>query len=520
MFGTTVDVLRKQVDRSPLKEFIVCPEGSLTYREYNEKVNRLANWLAGKGIRKGDNVGLLMFNCPELYVAILAVHKLGAIANLWNFRLRGREISYLAEHVKAKAVIFNDDFMENLVLDSSSQYLCVGVAGELPANVHAFAEIEESPDSEPGGDLPGEMDLASVIYSSGTTGYPKGASYTHTTQLWSAIQYCLEMGLDRGRRGITAAPVIHGGATNFFFAYLFIGATFIDSGKYNADRILQLVSDYKASELMAVPTQIMEMLHLAEQKNLSPDLFASLRLIRTAGSPYPKSMVRRVHDVFGSHVLNTFGMTENCSNTTTMHSGFDPVEAWTTIGKPTYFWDTRVVEISDLESKADKQVTPPERGQLIVRGPQNITQYYLSEKAPLYDDGWLFARDVVDFNESGHMQIVDRLDGTILSGGENIYPQEVEMFLKNHPLVEDVAVIGLPDEKWGERVIALIIRKSAELQEEDIEKYCLSSDELARYKRPRKVVFVEELSKNVFGKLERYKLKEQYGYLADPIEDV
>ena len=515
MFGTTVDVLRKQVDRSPLKEFIVGPEVSLTYQQYNQQVNRLANWLATKGLHKGDNVGLLMLNCTELYVAILAVHKLGAIANLWNFRLRGREIGYLTDHVKARVVIFNYDFLNNLSRNSESIYLCVGADGELPPNIHKFAEIAEFPDSEPVESGPEEMDLASVIYSSGTTGYPKGDSYIHTTQLWSAIQYCLEMGLDRGKRGLTAAPVIHGGATNFFIAYLFIGATFIDSGRYDPGRILQLVSDYKATELMAVPTQIMQLLDLAEQQNLSPDLFAALRLIRTAGSPYHKSMVERVHKVFGCHLLNTFGMTENCSNTTTMHSGFDPEEAWTTIGKSTYFWDTRAVDINENEAKADMQVTPPGRGQLIVKGPQNITQYYLSEKAPMYDDGWLFARDVVDLSDSGWMQIVDRVDETILSGGENIYPQEVEMFLKKHPLVEDAAVIGLPDAKWGERVIALIIRKNTELQEEDIEKYCLESDELARYKRPRKVVFVEELSKNVFGKLERYKLKEKYSYLAD-----
>jgi fatty-acyl-CoA synthase len=494
MFGTTVDVLRKQVDRSPLKEFIVGPEGSLTYREYNQQVNRLANWLAEKGVQKGDNVGLLMLNCNELYVAILAVHKLGAIANLWNFRLRGREIGYLTEHVKARAIIFNYDFLNNLILNDKNIFLCVGAAGDLPPNIHTYAEIAESPDSEPVESSPGEMDLASVIYSSGTTGYPKGASYTHTTQLWSAIQYCLEMGLDRGRRGITAAPVIHGGATNFFMAYLFIGATFIDSGRYIPEQILQLVSDYKATELMAVPTQIMQLLDLAEQQELSPE---------------------RVHNVFGCHLLNTFGMTENCSNTATMHSGFDPEEAWTTIGKSTYFWETRAVDMNEDEAKADVQITPPGRGQLIVKGPQNITQYYLSEKAPIYDDGWLFARDVVDLNDSGWMQIVDRVDETILSGGENIYPQEVEMFLKKHPLVADTAVIGLPDVKWGECVIALIIRKGAELQAEDIESYCLESDELARYKRPRKVVFVEELSKNVFGKLERYKLKKQYGYLAD-----
>ena len=515
LFGTTVSVLKKNVEGCPDKQFIVAPGVSLTYREYNQKVNQLANWLAGKGVGKGDNVGLLMFNSIELYVSILAVHKLGAIANLWNFRLRGREISYLAEHVKAKAIIFSFGFFDNLVINKEIIYLCAGESGEVPTNVHNFAEIDKSPDSEPAADGPGESDVASVIYTSGTTGYPKGARYTHTTQLWSAIQYCLEMGLDRGRRGITAAPVIHGGATNFFIAYLFIGGTFIDSGKYTANQVLQLAVDYKATELMAVPTQIMEMLNLAEQNNLSSDIFSSLRLIRTAGSPYPKSMVERVHKVFGCYLLNTFGMTENCSNVTTMHSGFDPEESWTTIGKPTYFWDARVVEINGESAKSEKQIAAPGRGQLVVKGPQNITEYYLSEKTPQYDDDWLFARDVVDINEFGFMQIIDRVDETILSGGENIYPQEVEMFLKSHPLVADVAVIGLPDEKWGERVVALIIGKSTELNQGEIERYCLESDELARYKRPRQVVFVEELSKNVFGKLERYKLKEKYKYLAD-----
>ncbi|MGD0238463.1 MAG: AMP-binding protein [Syntrophorhabdales bacterium] len=515
MFGTTVDALRKHVDRSPQKEFLVGPQGSLTYEKYNKEVNKLANWLAKKGIRKSDNVGLLMFNCFELYTSMLAVHKLGAIANLWNFRLRTKEIGYLAEHVKAKAIIFNYDFLKNLTLDAERIFVCVEAMEELPKGVHAFTETSESPDIEPVGSTPEETDIASVIYTSGTTGYPKGAAYTHTTQLYSAIQYCLEMGLTRGSRGMSAAPVIHGVATNFFFAYLFIGGTFVDTGKYLAEQALQQIAEYKPSELLMVPTQIIEMLNKAEQKKLSKDMFRSLRLIRSGGSPYPISMVHGIHNVFGCHFLNTFGMTENCANVTTMHSGFDPEDSWTTIGKSSYFWNVRVIEISETEGKASAQITPPGRGQLIVKGPQNISQFYMSEKKPDLDDGWLFARDVVDVNGSGWMQIVDRVDQTILSGGENIYPQEVESFLRKHPLIEDVAVIGVPDMKWGEKVVALVVRKSNELQEEDIEKFCLEHEELARYKRPRKVVFVEELSKNVLGKLERAKLKEQYRHLGE-----
>jgi long-chain acyl-CoA synthetase len=517
MFGTTVDSLRKNTERLPQKDFLVGQEGSLTWQEYNRKVNRLANWLADKGVRKGDNVGLLMFNCFELYIAILAVHKLGAIANLWNFRLRAKEIGYLAEHVKAKAVIFNYDFLNSLALDGERILLCAEAAEKLPKGIHVFPEISQSPDAEPVGSGPEETDFSSVIYSSGTTGYPKGAAYTHTTQLYSAIQYSLEMGLSRGSRGISAAPVIHGAATNFFFAYLFIGGTFIDAGKYNAEQMLQLISEYKPTEMMAVPTQILEMLNVAEQKGLPQEAFKSLKLIRSGGSPYHISMVHRMHKTFGCHFLNTFGMTENCANVTTMHSGFEPEEAWTTIGKPSYFWNARVVDINEAEANADAQVVFPGRGQLIVKGPQNISEYYLSEKKPMLDDGWLFARDVVDVNEFGWMQIVDRVDQTILSGGENIYPQEVELFLKKHPLVEDVAVIGVPDMKWGEKVVALIVRKSEELREEDIEKFCVATDELARYKRPRKVLFVEELSKNVFGKLERPKLKDRYRHLGDTV---
>ncbi|MDE3074188.1 MAG: long-chain fatty acid--CoA ligase, partial [Chloroflexota bacterium] len=312
-------------------------------------------------------------------------------------------------------------------------------------------------------------------------------------------------------RGLSPAPVIHGGATNFFFAYLFIGATFIDSGKYSAEGTVNLARAHQATEMMAVPTQVLEMLRVLEEQRIPASEFAALRLIRMGGSPYPRSMVDRVHQSFGCYLLNTFGMTENCSNVTTMHTAYDPEEAWTTIGKPSYFWNARVVRMDRDEAGPDEVIDPPGRGQLIVRGPQNVERYYLSDQAPPYRQGWLYARDVVDVDTSGYMQIVDRVDETILTGGENVYPQEVEAIVKSHPLVEDAAVIGLPDPKWGEVVVAVVVGKSQALTEADIEAHCLSSGELARYKRPRRVIFVDEIPKNVFGKIERYKLRAKYG---------
>ncbi|NNN19957.1 MAG: acyl--CoA ligase [Acidimicrobiaceae bacterium] len=511
MFGTTVDVMRKWADRWPERTFIISDKETLTYGDYQNQVNQLANWLLHQGVGPGDNVGFLMLNCVELYVGLLAVHRLGAIANLWNFRLNKDEVTYLASHVHAKAVIVSPGFLPTVSGIDSSVILTSGSASTHTVGLRSFGEVSLMPTTEPEIAGPSENDLSSVIYTSGTTGHPKGATYTHQTQLLSAIQYCLEMGLGLGSRGISAAPVIHGGATNFFMAYFFIGATFIDSGKYQAEHLLDLTLEHHATELMAVPTQILELLKAAEKRNLPQGSFESLNLIRTAGSPYAKEMVDRIHQTLGCHLLNTFGMTENCSNVTTMHSGYDPESAWTTIGKPTYFWDAKVIELNDEASETISEVSRPGRGQLVVKGPQNVQRYYMSDLAPRFTDGWLFARDVVDIGSAGYLQIIDRVDSTILSGGENVYPQEVEMFLKTHPSIEDAAVTGIADPTWGERVVALVISNDPELTEQDIESWSLeNSAKLARYKRPRQIVFVSSLPKNVFGKLERYKLKDEF----------
>ncbi len=509
MLGTTVDIIRKWADRWSDKPFIITENESLTYSLYYQRVCQLAGWLEQHGVRPGDNVGFLMINSVELYVGLLATHRIGAVANLWNFRLSRSEISYLASHVDAKAVIVSPELLP-AVSGYPGVILCAGLPPSGSNGMHYFDEVAQMPISEPGLPEPSEESLSSVIYTSGTTGHPKGAAYTHQTQLLSAIQYCLEMGLGFGSRGISAAPVIHGGATNFFLAYLFIGGAFIDSGKYDAYRLLGLASKYHATEIMAVPTQIFELLKTAQDGGLTKENFSDLKLIRTAGSPYPKEMVEQVHDIFGCHLLNTFGMTENCSNVTSMHSGYDPESSWTTIGKPTYFWNALAVELEESDESI-KEVSRPGRGQLVVKGPQNIGSYYKSDLAPRYKDGWLYARDIVDVDTTGHMQIIDRVDSTILSGGENVYPQEVEMFLKKHPAIEDAGVTGVPDSRWGEQVVALVVSKDKSLSESDINDWCLqNSHELSRYKRPRQVVFVEELPKNVFGKLERYKLREKF----------
>ena len=270
-----------------------------------------------------------------------------------------------------------------------------------------------------------------------------------------------------------------------------------------------MIERFKVTELMAVPTQIDALLSAASSGDFNT---SSLRLIRTAGTRYPKSFVDRIREVLGCELLNTYGMTENCANTTAFHTAYDPYDKRDSIGKATYFWETRVIKIDpEREVEPEETITHPGVGQLIVRGPQNIKEYYQSPEEPLkIKEGWLYTRDVVEVDADGYLYIVDRIDNIIKSGAENIYPQEVEAVLMKHPKVADAAVIGVPHGRWGEVVVAIIKAGTPDLSKEEIDEYCLTCGELARYKRPRAIIFADEIPKNIFGKTDRAKLKEIY----------
>ena len=236
---------------------------------------------------------------------------------------------------------------------------------------------------------------------------------------------------------------------------------------------------------------------------------ASLRLIRSGGSPLPRTLLHRGRDALRCEVINTYGTTESCTAITTCHTGLEPEEKWESIGKPTYFQEVRVIECKDVaEPEPDAQIAVPGEGQLINRGAQSVTEYYRTPAEKLRArGGWQYARDVVRVDSDGYIFPVDRIDNVIISGGENIYPQEIEFFLSKHPLIADVAVCGVPDEKWGQAVKALIIRRTPGLTADEVDRYCLESGELARHKRPRTVEFVDALPRNVLGKIDRTALR-------------
>ena len=509
MLGTLRDNFVGNVSRWPDRNAIIYGERTYTWAELNAHVNQVAAFLAHLGVRKGDGVGLLLYNCAEFAVGFLACQKLGAVSSCLNYRLSAGPIGYAVQQEGLKALIFNAELSEKAaeaMKDAGScRFVCVGAS--VPAGAVSFHDCADFPATEPPPADIKETDLCNVIHTSGTTGRPKGAAFTNETQIITAIQYCLEMGLDRGHVGMSLAPVVIGAATNFFVAYVFIGAAQVMIGEYDAQKALRLIAKHKVTESFAVPTQMYQM---AEAKRQLGDVdVSSLRLLRSGGSALPRTLLHRVRDALGCEVLNTYGTTESCTAVTTCHTGLEPEAKWESIGKPSYFQEVRVVRVKEgAETEPDQLILPPGEGQLINRGAQCVAEYYCTPLEKLHSrGGWQYARDVVRVDSEGYLHPVDRMDNLIISGGENIYPQEIEFFLSKHPLVADVAVCGVPDEKWGQVVKALIVRRTPELTPEAVERYCLEGGELPRYKRPKIVEFVDALPRNVLGKIDRTALR-------------
>lgn len=509
MLGTLRDNFAGTISNWSSRNAIICGDRVFTYGDLNASVNRLAHFLSHLGVRKGEGVGLLLYNCAEFAIGFWACQKLGAVSSCLNYRLSPTSVGFAVQQEKLKALLFNAELSataaELMKGAGSCHFICVG--GPVPRGARSFDDCAGFPATEPTPADISESDLCNVIHTSGTTGRPKGAAFTHETQIITAIQYCLEMGLDRGHVGMSLAPVVIGAATNFFVAYMFIGAAQVMSGEYEAKKALRLIAKHKVTESFAVPTQ---MYQLAEVKGALDDIdVSSLRLFRSGGSALPRTLLRRVREALGCEVLNTYGTTESCTAITNCHTGLEPEDKWESIGKPSYFQNVRVIEAKDgVEAKPDDFVPIPGEGQLINRGPQSVSEYYCTPDEKLRArDGWQYARDIVRVDEDGYLYPVDRVDNVIISGGENIYPQEVEFFLSKHPSIADVAVCGVADEKWGHVVKALIVRRAPALSAEEIDRYCLESTDLPRYKRPRIIQFVESLPRNVLGKIDRTALR-------------
>ncbi|MBV7506276.1 fatty acid--CoA ligase [Bacillus sp. sid0103] len=488
-----------------------------TYKEWSEQVNRLANALLEEGVKKGDRVSTFMFNTEELGTAFFACAKIGAIFNPINFRLMSEEVAYILSDATPKVVLFEKD-LEPVISAIANRFEKTSfwfIDEETPAYAASYQEkLAASSTEDVQADVK-ETDLYAFIYTSGTTGRPKGVMHTHRNMVDQSVFCIASCKFSAEDVGLVTAPMFHCAELHCaFLPRIHAGASNVILHQFNPKAILQLIEQEKISKFFAAPT----MWNMLLQEDLSKHDLSSLKLGSYGAAPMAPSLVHALHDNLGISLIQAYGMTE-MGPAITFLSETDQLRKAGSAGQAALSHDIRVVRTrEDGPSDPDDVVPVGETGEIIVQGPCMMVGYFNREEATekaLYK-GWYHSGDIGYLDNEGYLYVNDRVDDMIISGGENIYPREVEDVLHAHTGVLDVAIVGQPDDRWGETVTAFVVKKDPNVSEQELDEYCKNSDQLANYKRPRKYVFCEVLPRNASGKIMKYILRKQLEELFTP----
>ncbi len=503
-------ILEASTERYPNHTALVFEERRWTYREWLVRVRKFAQALSDLGARPGDRVAFYVSTSENSVTTYFACQLIGAVAVPLNFRLSPGEASYVIKDSGARILVYGRHLIDNTVkiaaqTRSVHDYICCAYdAADVPeGHLHfeTLAELTEYRD-EPR-PIPAGSDISALVYTSGTTGKPKGVIHTHANDIAIAMNCVMEYGLSHRDKALHIAPLYHvGGMQAYFLPHLMVGGTNVVLGRYEAQKTLEMIASEKITTLFAVPTQIQEMLFhpLFKQYDTS-----SLRLITTGGSAIASATMSRVIEEFCPNIFNGYGMTE-ASLTLVLHPE-DALRKLGSCGQPTLISECRVVDPAP-DATPSALVPSGEIGQLIVRGPQAMTGYWNNpfETSKKLKAGWIYTGDLFSVDDEGFYTFHGRADDMIISGGENIYPREVEEILYRCPGIQEAAVVGLPDDKWGQIVVAYVVSVDPDLDAAAVDAFCKASDDLAPYKRPKKYVFVDSLPTNPSGKVLKREL--------------
>ena len=487
---------------------------SFTYPETNRRVNKLAHSLLSLELTKGDKVAVLLENSIEIVEVFLATAKTGIIIVPINFRLVSAEVEYIVDNSDAKALIVHDEFAAtvdpiktNLKDIAPDNYIAVGQAVDGYRSYDAF--IENAPDSEPEVEMAPE-DTWILIYTSGTTGKPKGVIRSHESHIAFFLINAVDFGFNEHDYCMNVMPLCHINSTFFTFTFLYIGGSvYIHPARsFRPEEILEIVEKEKITFISLIPTHYNLILNASEDAK-KRDVSAIKKLL-CSSAPVRKSMKLAIMDFFpGVELYEGYGSSE--AGIVTVLKPEYQMKKLGSIGFETL--GTEFVKILDEEGN---EVGVGEVGELYSRGPMLFDEYYkLPEKtAAAFREGWFSAVDMATRAKDGFYQIVDRKDNMIITGGEHVYPSEVEEVVGSHACVFDCAAIGLPDEKWGEKVAAVVIKKTgvdySDIDEETIKQCC--KDQMAGYKNPKEILFIDEdeMPRTPTGKILHRKLREKF----------
>jgi fatty-acyl-CoA synthase len=491
------------------------PHRIFTYKEMDNRANRLANWLReGAGIKKGDRVAVLAHNGVEYLDTFFACGKLGAIMVGLNWRLHWRELVKLIEKTTPTVLIYSDEFKDAVVniLDACECVRhAVHIEGQGVDGSRNFEKtLSESLLRPVSTETVTEEDIACLIFTGGTTGLPKGAQISHRMIGWNTLNTVIH-DLQHGDVTVNTFPMFHtGGLLVYTMPLIILGGTVVLTRKFDAQQVLEIIEDYAVTVYAGVPTMYQM---LATAPNWNDADLSTLRFCTSGGAPLPVSLIRRFREEKGVVFKQGFGMSEFGPGVFAL-APEDAIRKEGSIGRPNFFVDARVVD-------EDNQPLPPgEVGELVLRGPSLCSGYFNEpeeSKAAVDEGGWFHTGDLAMMDSEQYYTIVDRKKDLFISGGENIYPTEIEHVLYQHPAVEMCAVVGVPDDKWGEVGKAFIVlRQDRRATEDDLLAHM--QHHLAGYKVPRFISFMEELPISGAGKILKRELKSGYNGNEKTIE--
>ena len=505
-----------ETKRTTWKEFdLIEPSRAAYYRReitwnvFNEKANRFANLLIERGIKKGEKVGILLMNCLEWLPIYFGILKTGALAVPLNFRYSADEIKYCVELAEVDILVFGPEFIgrvEEIADEISKGRLLYFVGDGCPGfaedyNAHTANCSSQSPKIDVNDD-----DDAAIYFSSGTTGFPKAILHNHESLMHAAKAEQNHHGQTKDDVFLCIPPLYHTGAKMHWFGSLLTGGKAVLLKGTSPKTILQAVSEEHCTIVWLLVPWAQDLLLALDNKevDIADYDLDQWRLMHIGAQPVPPSLIKHWKEYFPNHKYDTnYGLSESIGPGC-VHLGVDNIDKVGAIGKAGYGWEAKII---DEQGETVKQ---GETGELAVKGPGVMTCYYRDPKATaeVLHDGWLYTGDMAMEDEDGFIYLVDRKKDVIISGGENIYPVQIEDFLRTNNKILDVAVIGLPDHRLGEISAAIIeLKPGVECTDEEIDEFC---KKLPRYKRPRKLIFAK-VPRNPTGKIEKPKLREKYG---------
>ena len=483
----------------------------MTWRDFDVRANRFANLLLSRGLKRGDKVAVLLMNCLEWLPVYFGILKAGAIVVPMNYRYASDEIKYCLDLADARMLVFGPEFTERVdavlpELTGITDFFFVGKEDECPAYASLYNKmVYYCSTIAPAVEITDD-DYAAIYFSSGTTGFPKAILHDHRALMAAARTEQAHHGQTRDDVFLCIPPLYHTGAKMHWFGSLVAGSKAVLLRGVSPEWILQAVSEERATIVWLLVPWAQDILDSIDRGDINMDEYrlSQWRLMHIGAQPVPPSLVRRWQEKFPGQAYDTnYGLSESIGPGC-VHLGVENIHKVGAIGIAGHGWQTRILDERRVP------VVQGEVGELAVKGDGVMKCYYKNPTATaeiLTDDGWLLTGDMAREDEDGFIYLVDRKKDVIITGGENLYPVQIEDFLRSHEKISDVAVIGLPHDRLGEIAAAIIqIKDGMTCTEEEINEFCMT---LPRYKRPRKLIFAD-VPRNPTGKIEKPKLRERY----------